>query len=68
MKENILAKIIEKRLELNYSQKYMAARLNITQSYYSKIEKGKNKITLQTALEIAAILNLETSEPFLLSA
>jgi transcriptional regulator with XRE-family HTH domain len=64
MVNNILTKIRCKRLEKNYSQKYLATKLNISQSYYAKIENGNTKLTVEGLLEIAEILNLNILELF----
>ncbi len=64
MVETVLKKIIIKRVEKNLSQGYMAKQLNITQGYYSKIENGKNELTLKKIFEIADILKIEPAELF----
>ncbi|MFB9109475.1 helix-turn-helix transcriptional regulator [Flavobacterium gyeonganense] len=42
----------------NYTQEYMAERLNISQAAYSKIEKGKTEITLLKLQEIATVFEI----------
>lgn len=42
----------------NYTQEYMAERLNISQAAYSKIEKGKTEITLLKLEEIASVFEI----------
>lgn len=64
MVETILTKISIKRLEKKFSQDYMAIRLNISQSYYNKIENGKKEITLKKIIEITTILNIDIQELF----
>lgn len=64
MVEYILTKITIKRLEKNYSQHYIAQKLNISQSYYNKIENGKKEITLRQLLQITEILNIDNTELF----
>lgn len=64
MVETILTKISIKRLEKKFSQDYMALKLNISQSYYNKIENGKKEITLKKIIEIATILNIDMLELF----
>lgn len=64
MVETVLKKIIVKRVEKNLSQGYMAKQLKITQGYYSKIENGKNELTLKKIFEIAAILKIEPTTLF----
>ena len=50
------------RLEKGYSQDYMADMLNISQNAYHKLERGHSRINLQKFIEIARILEIETSE------
>ncbi|WP_284650752.1 helix-turn-helix domain-containing protein [Flavobacterium terrisoli] len=64
MPQNFLTKITAKRLEKNISQRYMAARLNISQSYYNKLENGKIEMTVNTMLTISEILDIDTTELF----
>lgn len=49
----ILEKIRKMRLEKNLSQKYLAYRLNITQSSYAKIERGEIKLRVHDLITIA---------------
>jgi len=64
MVETVLTKITVKRLEKKFSQHYMAHRLNISQSYYNKLENGKKDITLKQIILIAEILNIDTADLF----
>jgi transcriptional regulator with XRE-family HTH domain len=43
----------------NYTQEYLAAKLNISQNAYSKIELGYTKITLERLFCIAVILEID---------
>jgi transcriptional regulator with XRE-family HTH domain len=43
----------------NYTQDYLAAKLNISQNAYSKIELGYSSITLNRLVNIAQILEIE---------
>lgn len=43
------------RLQKEFSQEYMAAKLNISQEAYSKIELGKTELTVSRLHEIAII-------------
>jgi transcriptional regulator with XRE-family HTH domain len=45
----------------NYTQAYMAERLGMTTSGYSKIEKNKSDITISKIAAIAEILETEVS-------
>ena len=58
----IAANIRSKREYRNYTQEYLAAKLNISQNAYSKIELGYTKITVERLFQIAAILEFEVSE------
>lgn len=62
MLHNILTKITAKRLEKKFSQSYMASCLNISQSYYNKLENGKNEMSIRTMLRIIEILNIDIAE------
>lgn len=43
----------------DYSQEFMAMRMGITMSAYSKIERGKTELTLFRLTQIAEVLQLE---------
>lgn len=58
----IAMNIRSKREQRNYTQEYLAAKLNISQNAYSKIELGYTKITVERLFQIAAILEFEVSE------
>ncbi|RZK57030.1 MAG: XRE family transcriptional regulator [Pedobacter sp.] len=45
----------------NYTQDYLAAKLEISQNAYSKIELGYSKITLDRLFHIALILEVEVT-------
>ncbi len=55
----VAANIRNKREELNYTQEYLATKLNISQNAYSKIELGYTKITLERLFQIAEVLETE---------
>ena len=51
-------KLIRKiRIEKNYSQEYLASKLNISQSYYGRIENGKTSLNLKTLKEIFYVIS-----------
>ncbi|MFD0794596.1 helix-turn-helix domain-containing protein [Mucilaginibacter litoreus] len=58
----IAANIRSRREEMNYTQEYLAAKLNISQNAYSKIELGYTKITVERLFQIAEILGAELTE------
>ena len=51
-------KLIEARKHKNYSQEYIAKKLNINESNYSRREKGLTKITLEEWIKLAQILEI----------
>src|SRR4051812_15373679 len=46
----------------NYTQDYLAAKLEISQNAYSKIELGYSKITLDRLFHIALILEVSVTD------
>ena len=46
----------------NYTQDYLAAKLEISQNAYSKIELGYSKITLDRLFHISLILEVQVME------
>ena len=59
-KVKAVASTIRKRREFrNYTQEYLALKLNISQNAYSKIELGYTKITVERLFQIADILEFD---------
>ena len=56
--EKITRSIRKIREEKNFSQEYMATRLNISQNTYSKLELGYTALTVERLIQIAAILEI----------
>jgi transcriptional regulator with XRE-family HTH domain len=54
----IAAAIRKRRVEKNYTQEYLAYKLNISQNAYSKIELCYTKITVERLFQIAEILEI----------
>lgn len=54
--------IRRKRETLNYTQEYLAAKLDISQNAYSKIELGYTKITVERLFQIADILETNLTD------
>lgn len=46
----------------NYSQEYIAEKLGITQTSYSRIENNRTKLTAERLGQLAAILNVPTTD------
>lgn len=60
--DEIRERIKKIRIEKGYSQDYMAEMLNISQNAYHKLERGHTRINLLKFIDIAKILEIETSE------
>ncbi|MFD2872415.1 helix-turn-helix domain-containing protein [Mucilaginibacter ximonensis] len=58
----IAAVIRKRREEKNYTQEYLAYKLNISQNAYSKIELGYTKITVERLFQIAEVLEIGAAE------
>ena len=57
--KEIVTNIRKVREFRNYTQDYLAAKLQISQNAYSKIELGYSSITLTRLIQIAEILQIE---------
>lgn len=63
LKAKAVASNIRKVREFrNYTQDYLAAKLNISQNAYSKIELGYSKVTIDRLFHIAVILEVEVMQ------
>ena len=60
----ILNRIRLTRLEKNFSQEYLASKIGMSQSYYARIESGKNPLTINYLLKIAEILEISPKKLF----
>lgn len=59
----VVARNIRKIREYrNYTQDYLAAKLEISQNAYSKIELGYSKLTIDRLFHIAILLNVDVRE------
>jgi len=59
MVELTLKRIRLKRIEKAYSQEYIASKLNISQSYYAKIENSKAELSLSQLFLILSLLEID---------
>ena len=57
--KSINSKIKRLRLERNYTQDYLALKLNISQNAYSKLELGHSKLSLERLMQIAEVLEVD---------
>jgi transcriptional regulator with XRE-family HTH domain len=53
----VITNIRSRRLEMDYSQRYVGSFLGISQHAYSKIEHGFSKLTVQQLFQLAHILD-----------
>jgi len=61
-------KLREFRKHTGLTQKQLAEKLGISESYYSQIENNKRRLSLRTALNITTILDLMPTDIFLLDS
>lgn len=59
MDKTINDKIRLLRLEKGFSQEYVARQLELSQSYYGRIETGKRTISLDLLMKILSILDVD---------
>lgn len=59
MDKTINEKIRLLRLEKSFSQEYVAAMLDISQSYYGRIENGKRTISIDCLMKILSVLDVD---------
>lgn len=59
MDKKINEKIRLLRLQKNYSQDYVASQLELSQSYYGRIETGKRTISIDYLMKILSILDVD---------
>ena len=60
--EQISKKIRITRLAMFYKQEYMAEELNMSQSAYSRIERGQTDITISQLRKIAKVFSVPISQ------
>jgi len=60
--KSITFKIKKRRINKGYSQEDIAAKLNISQSAYAKIENGITKIDLERLIDITKILEIDLQD------
>lgn len=63
--DTILSNIRKIRVESRVKQLTVALYLGISESFYSKIERGKKKLTLTEFLKICECLNVSPTNLFL---
>jgi transcriptional regulator with XRE-family HTH domain len=59
MVPDVLKSIRLARIERNHSQEFIATKLNLTQSYYAKIERGSAKLTIELFFRLLDILEID---------
>ncbi|WP_224751106.1 helix-turn-helix domain-containing protein [Mucilaginibacter pankratovii] len=51
--------IRSRRLQLNYTQEYIAYKLNMSQNAYSKLELGYTAVTIERLVELCDALEMD---------
>ena len=64
MEDWILIALRALRQEKNYSQEYIASKLNISQSYYGRIENGKSVLTIVMLHRILDFFEIDYTDFF----
>lgn len=62
--DRLMEKIVLKRRQKNYSNEYMATKLDISPAAYYKIESKTTKLSIERLLKISEILQISLMELF----
>lgn len=54
--------IRNRRLELQYKQEYVAARLGVSQNAYSKLELGRSHLTVERLVAVCHVLDADVCD------
>ncbi|OOQ57114.1 helix-turn-helix domain-containing protein [Mucilaginibacter pedocola] len=54
--------IRSRRLQLNYTQEYIAYKLNMSQNAYSKLELGYTSVTVERFVELCGALQVDVHD------
>jgi transcriptional regulator with XRE-family HTH domain len=65
MKDLVLKTLRSLRIEKNYTQEDISIELNISQSYYGRIENGKADLNISNLYKILMILDTDYIDFFL---
>ena len=60
--EDIVFNIRLIREKRNYTQEYMAVKMQCSQNAYSKLELGYSKLTVERLLQVADVLDVTVAE------
>jgi len=63
--KNLHTSIRKRRIEYGYSTTQMAELLNMSQSAYSKLERGESRMDVERLFEISEVLKTPVNEFFL---
>lgn len=58
----LLQTIRDRRLELNYTQEYIAARIGVSQNAYSKLELNMSHLTVERFVAVCEALEMDVVE------
>jgi transcriptional regulator with XRE-family HTH domain len=62
--KDLLLKLRKLRINLNYTQEYVAYCLGITQKAYSKIENGESQLTVERFIQLVTIFGISPQDFF----
>ena len=62
--KNLLLRLRKLRINLNYTQEYVAYCLGITQKAYSKIENGESQLTVERFIQLVTIYGISPADFF----
>ena len=54
--------IRNRRIELNYKQEYVAAKMGVSQNAYSKLELGRSQLTVHRLVQVCRVLEADVCE------
>ncbi|MBL4676593.1 MAG: helix-turn-helix transcriptional regulator [Mucilaginibacter sp.] len=60
--EDIIINIRALREKRNYTQEYMAIKMQCSQNAYSKLELGYSKLTVEKLMQVAEVLEVSVAE------
>lgn len=58
----VIDNLCNRRLELQYKQEYLAARLGVSQNAYCKLELGRCHLTVQRLFDVCHILEIDVHD------
>jgi transcriptional regulator with XRE-family HTH domain len=57
--------IKQRRIQLNYKQEYVAAKMGVSQNAYSKLELGRSHLTVERLVQVCYVLEADVCDMLL---